>query len=84
TEIDLPSGTHELRVDLGIGRALVIVPPDIGLVMTGDVSIGELDLLGEDQAGIDNTLRSSNDVDDETTLLLDLEVGIGKGEVRSE
>ena len=80
-QVELPAGIHEVRVELGIGRALVLVPPDIGLVVSGDVSVGELELLGRDQSGIDNELRLSDEAGGETTIVLDLEVGMGKGEV---
>ena len=79
--VDLPAGTHELSVDLGIGHAKVIVPPGVEVSVTGDVSIGELVLFGREQSGIDNELRTTNGPESDINLVLDLEVGMGKGEV---
>ncbi len=80
-DLDLDPGAHQLRVALGIGRAQVIVPPDVDVEVVGDVSIGELELFGRHQSGIDNRLRTAADPDADTTLVLELDVGIGRGDV---
>lgn len=82
-DMAIPAGTTVMvEIELGIGEAVVIVPPDASLELEGDVGIGQLDLLGETEDGIRNEAIVLRDHDGGSgTLIVDIAVGIGHGQV---
>lgn len=83
--LEIPEGEEvELDIELGIGEATVVVPSDIDLIVRGDLNIGELRLLDQTEEGFGNTLTVTRDAPGETTLIIDLDVGIGEGTVRRD
>ncbi len=83
-DLELPRGrTTEIDVDLGIGSAIVLVPADVDLTLTGDVGIGELTVLDADENGVGNELSIVRDAAGDTGLVLHLDVGIGEGVIRA-
>ena len=81
--LDIPPGeTATVEVELGIGEATVLIPADVDLRLEGDVGIGELVILDEEENGIRNELSIDADATDTTsTLVIDLSVGIGSGRI---
>jgi hypothetical protein len=72
-----------VHLDLGIGNAVVRLPDDVDALVAGDVGLGELELFGERTSGVGNRAEVNQDVDGTSaSIIIDLEVGIGHGEVR--
>ena len=60
----------------------MLIPPGVDLRLEGDVGIGELVILGDEENGIRNELSIDTDATDTTaTLVVDLSVGIGSGRI---
>ncbi len=82
--LELPRNTTtEVDVDLGIGSAVIWVPDDIDLALTGDVGIGELAVLDAEESGVGNELSVGSDGPGDTRLVVNLDVGIGEGVIRA-
>lgn len=82
-DVDFPPGTHLITVDHGIGSAQVLLPAGVDYDVTGDVTAGDLDVLGESEDGFQNEVNAqSADDATTTTIIVDLEVDIGYGRVR--
>lgn len=81
--LTIPAGeTATIEVELGIGEAILLIPPDVDLRLDGEVGMGELVILGDEEAGIGNRLSVDADSDETTaTLVVDLNVGIGSGRI---
>ncbi len=78
-----PGERLEVEVDLRIGSAKVYVPRDVTIETEGDVSIGEVQVLGVFEAGMGNSVGQDRIGSDEAgTLVVDLHVGIGEGVIR--
>jgi phage shock protein PspC (stress-responsive transcriptional regulator) len=82
-ETRLPAGDVPLELDLGVGEARVIVPDDMCVATSADIGIGNVNLFGRDNGGIDVDFEDLPvAAPDVTRLVLDAEVGMG--EVRVE
>ncbi len=81
-DVDFPPGTHVITVDHGIGFAQVLLPADVDYDVTGDLTAGDLDVLGESEDGFNNELNAQSDSGAGATVIVDLEVDIGYGRVR--
>ncbi|MFH1330735.1 MAG: hypothetical protein ABIJ48_08830, partial [Actinomycetota bacterium] len=87
---DLPG--KEIAASVVMGELVVIVPDDVPLVITARAGLGEVHVLGTSADGVDPGLEcagSSRDMEcgdeaspGERSLTLDLEVALGKVEVR--
>lgn len=83
---------EEIAASVVVGELVVIVPDDVALLITARAGLGEVRVLGTSADGVDPRLEcagSSRDMecDDaaspgERSLTLDLEVALGKVEVR--
>jgi hypothetical protein len=82
-DVDFPHGTHTIKIDHGIGSARVWLPTNVNYQVTGDLNMGEIDLFGETDSGFfDNNLNAHTNINSQTTIIVDLEVDIGYGQVR--
>ncbi len=75
-DLRFPEGERRLRVEVGVGEAVLAVPPDLCVVIDADVGVGELRGLGREQHGIDLTRRDTA-VPEGRRLVVDAEVGLG-------
>lgn len=83
---------EEIAVSVVVGELVVIVPDDVPLLITARAGLGEVNVLGASAEGVDPALEcagSSRQMDcgdeaapGERSLRLDLEVAMGKVEVR--
>jgi hypothetical protein len=73
----------EVEASVGMGRLQVIVPVDAALDVTTQVGAGQSRVFGEEQEGVGVDTRQSFD-GDVGLLVLDLHVGLGEVEVRSD
>lgn len=71
----------EIEVESGIGKLTVIVPSDVPIAATASIGIGEVNLFGESQSGLDIELSYASTGLATNRLNLDLESGIGQIEV---
>jgi hypothetical protein len=83
TALDFSQATREVEVEVGVGKAVVIVRGDAPVEVHGEVGIGEAQVLGNQRQGLGANI-DTNDTPEGSTgkLALKLEVGIGHAEVR--
>ncbi len=82
----------EIAASVVVGELVVIVPDDLALVIDARVGLGEVNVLGTSSDGVDPSLECAGTSRDlqcgedvtrgERVLVLDLEVAMGKVEVR--
>jgi phage shock protein PspC (stress-responsive transcriptional regulator) len=81
-DVDLPSGDHRLKVGIGTGRALVLVPKDVCVASAADVGIGAVAVFDRDSGGIDVEWNDSRRAPAGTPrLVIEGDVGLGLLEV---
>lgn len=81
--VNLPAGDHRLRVGVGAGHLLVLVPEDVCVATTADIGMGAVEVLGRDGGGVDITWNDARRAPEGTPrLVLDGDVGVGFLEVR--
>lgn len=80
-DVEFPPGTHVITVDHGIGFAEILLPAGVDYDVTGDLSAGDLDILGASEDGFNNELTAQSDNGAPTTVIIELEVDIGYGRV---
>lgn len=71
----------ELEVESGIGKLTVIVASDVPIAATASIGIGEVDLFGESQGGLDIELSYTSPGLMTNRFNLEVESGIGQIEV---
>ncbi len=82
-ELDLPAGDHPLKVGIGTGHALVLVPADVCVATSADIGIGAVRVFNRIDGGIDvdwNDGRRART--GAARLVLEGDVGLGLLEVR--
>jgi hypothetical protein len=84
TDLSLsPTSVRHVAVELGIGHLVVEVPEGLNVEVHGHAGAGDVELLGKEDSGVSADLdRSVKGFDDQGTVELDLEVGLGHIEVR--
>jgi hypothetical protein len=82
-ELELPTGTTEVRAGVNLGELVVLVPPDVTIAGEGRVAMGEVERFGRASGGIAPRAELASPGDDADRILeLDLRVGLGQIEVR--
>jgi phage shock protein PspC (stress-responsive transcriptional regulator) len=80
--LDLPSGDHPLRVRIGAGRALVLVPDNVCVASSATVGVGAVAVFDEDSAGLDVDWKDEHRARaGHARLVLEGDVGLGLLEV---
>jgi phage shock protein PspC (stress-responsive transcriptional regulator) len=83
TALDFSQATRDIRVEVGVGKALVILREDAPVEVHGEVGVGDAKVLGNERKGLGASLDTSAVPQGATgKLALRLEVGIGHAEVR--
>jgi phage shock protein PspC (stress-responsive transcriptional regulator) len=82
-DLELPPGDHALSVDVGAGRALVLVPENVCVASRATLGMGGVGVFDRDSGGIDvdwnDNRRSSKRA---PRLVVDGQIGLGVLEVR--
>ena len=84
SRVELSSGTTSLDASVGAGELVITVPEGVALEIDAHAGVGELDIVGEREDGIDvdRTLTLSGTEPDSPLLQLEADVGFGSIEVR--
>jgi hypothetical protein len=85
TDIDFTGVDRSLRLSIGAGEIVVVVPEDVDVTAKASLGIGQVDLFGRGQAGFPSDVTVTNLGDDGVgggTLDLTLDAGVGHLEVR--
>jgi phage shock protein PspC (stress-responsive transcriptional regulator) len=82
--IELPAGTTSVDASVGAGELVIRVPEDVALQIDAHAGVGEVDILGEldDGIDVDRTLTLAGSTPDAPLLRLEADVGFGAIEVR--
>jgi phage shock protein PspC (stress-responsive transcriptional regulator) len=84
-DVKLPAGDRRLKVGVGAGHALVLVPGDVCVASTAKVGMGGVAVFERDGGGVDvdwSDLRRA--ATDTPRLVIDGDVGVGLLEVRHD
>ena len=83
-DVDLPAGDHPLEMDIGIGRALLLVDEDVCVASRADVGMGAVEVFDHDSDGVDVEWEElPRPASGNPRLVLDADVGMGVVQVRS-
>ncbi len=80
-DLDIARGTHDVEVRLTVGEVRVYVPDDVDVSVDAEARVGQLEVFGENNEGLRNTLivDRAGDGPGSATLNIDLEIGAGHG-----
>jgi phage shock protein PspC (stress-responsive transcriptional regulator) len=84
-DLELPSGDHPLKVRVGAGHALVLVPDDVCVASSADIGMGAVSIFNGTTGGIDfewNDGRRAREGN--ARLVLEGDIGLGLLEVRHD
>jgi phage shock protein PspC (stress-responsive transcriptional regulator) len=85
TDIDFTGVDRSLRLSIGAGEIVVIVPQDVDVTAKASLGIGQVDLFGQGRGGLPSDVTVTDLGGDGAgggTLDLDLDAGVGHLEVR--
>jgi hypothetical protein len=79
----IPSGTTHVDASVGVGHLLITVPEGVALEVDAQAGIGEVDVLGKRDDGVDahRTVSIPGSTPDAPVLELEADVGIGNVEI---
>jgi phage shock protein PspC (stress-responsive transcriptional regulator) len=82
--VALPAGTTSVDASVGAGELVITVPEGVALEIDAHAGVGEIDIVGERDDGIDvdRTLTLAGSEPDAPLLQLEADVGFGSIEVR--
>jgi hypothetical protein len=84
-DLKLPAGDRHLKVGIGTGRALLLVPDDVCVATTAKVGMGGVAIFNHQGGGIDADWTDSRRAPAGTPrLVIDGDVGLGLLEVRHQ
>lgn len=84
SELDFSGATRDLEIQVGMGRATVIVPSDVHVEIDGQVGLGKASALDLTSEGMGASVQTSDAALDAGTLRVKFAVGLGEGMVLRE
>jgi hypothetical protein len=84
SDLDFTGTTRDVEIQLGMGKATVIVPDDVNLEVSGQVALGKAMALDTVSEGAGVGVDVSDPALDAGTLRVKFAVGLGEGMVRRE
>jgi phage shock protein PspC (stress-responsive transcriptional regulator) len=83
--VDLPAGEQRLRVDVGMGKAEVLVPEDVCVSTEAELGAGGVQVFDRDTGGVDVDFEDARTPrGDVPRLVVEADVGLGAVEVAHE
>jgi len=84
SDLQLPPGTTKVTASVGIGQLTVLVPRNVAVEATADVTAGQTRLFGVEDNGwnVDHATSRAGVTGDSPVLVLDTKAGLGQIEVR--
>ncbi|HEV2812400.1 MAG TPA: PspC domain-containing protein [Solirubrobacteraceae bacterium] len=80
--LELPAGDHPLKVRIGAGHALVLVPEDVCVASSADIGMGAVSIFDRTSGGIDLDWSDGRRADPgNARLVLEGDIGLGLLEV---
>ena len=81
-DVDLPAGERRLHVDVGMGKAAVLVPEDVCVSTDAELGVGGVQVFEHDSGGIDVDFEDQRTPPAGTArLVVDADVGLGAVQV---
>ncbi len=80
-DVDFPAGVHTIDIDHGIGSAQVWLPAGVNYEVAGETDIGDIDVFGVTEDGFNNQVEARSNTTSAATVVIDLNVDIGYGQV---
>ena len=81
SRLDFTGQERSLNVEVGLGKAKVILPRAVSVEVRGEVGAGKAGVLGRDIEGFDTRIEQDDAGAGAGKLRLELEVGLGEVEV---
>src|SRR4051812_43639931 len=82
-DTELPAGDTRLRMKVGVGEALLLVPDDVCVASAAHVGAGSVEVFDRDSGGVDVDWQDTRRGDpDAPTVIVDGDVGVGQFHVR--
>ena len=82
-DLELPPGDTPLEIDLGIGDVQITVPTDVCVASRADIGVGEANILGRTNGGVDVSFEEHPEAPPTASrLVLDADIGVGALQVR--
>jgi phage shock protein PspC (stress-responsive transcriptional regulator) len=77
-DTELPARDIPLKLKVGIGQAVLVVPDDVCVASSADLGMGAVEVLGRDSGGIDVEVRDTPEAaSGNARVLLEGDIGIG-------
>jgi len=76
-DLEMPAGRTDLKLDLGLGEAIVFVPEGVCVASDVRVGAGYAQILDRENGGLDVDWRDSPDSAGAPRLVIDADVGMG-------
>jgi phage shock protein PspC (stress-responsive transcriptional regulator) len=82
--VSLPSGTTSVDASVGVGNLVITVPRDVALEIDAHAGVGEVNILGRRDDGVDaqKTITVAGSSPDAAVLDVEADIGMGNIEVR--
>jgi phage shock protein PspC (stress-responsive transcriptional regulator) len=82
--VPLSPGTTSVDASVGVGNLVITVPPNVALEIDAHAGIGEVDVLGRRDDGVDaqKTITVAGAIPDAPVLDVEADIGMGNIEVR--
>jgi phage shock protein PspC (stress-responsive transcriptional regulator) len=82
--LELAGSTERVHVEVGMGKATVIVPADVAVEVHSEVGMGKTQAFDLVSEGLGRELSTTQPGSTPGQLIIELEVGVGEGTVRRD
>ena len=81
TAVSFPSGTTSIDASVGVGQLLITVPANVALEIDAETGVGDVNVLGERDDGVNADVRRSVPGSTPAAPVLEIEADVGFGEI---
>ncbi len=82
--LNLEGSSERIRVEVGVGKALVIVPADVAVEVHSEIGVGRTQAFDLVSEGLGRELSTTQPGSNPGQLIIELDVGVGEGTVRRD